>query len=473
MDFSKNPSDLGNAQRMVRDHGNNIRYCGVPLKKWFIWDGKRWRVDTTGEIYRIAKKVVRNIYREARQQDDDEERRKTAKHALRSEDTYRINMMIVSVQSEPGIPVTLEDFDKDRCLFNVLNGTIDLKTGRIRAHRKKDLITKIAPVVFDENADCPKWKKFLNTIFEGKTDLINYFQKIIGMSLTGDITEKVFFIFFGPTSTGKSTSINVIGSTMGDYWVNVQPEAFLRYHNGNSSTSYLARLKGARFITTSEPEKGKILKESLIKQLTGDDKVTARFLYREFFDFYAEGKVFFVTNHKPVIQGTDDAIWERVRLIPFFVSIPEADRIKGYAKELQTELPGILNWAIEGCLAWQKEGLGLPEEVKAVTGDYRNEMDFVRGFLDDVCIIDPDADIPVGRLYTAYESWRILTHEKVLSKKAFGKIMEEKGFQQKRDQNCRYWIGVRLNDFYTGFDDGDIDDPSLPFYAISSKSGNV
>lgn len=320
-----NLTDMGNAQRLVAKHGQNIRYC-YPWSKWLVWDGTRWIKDETGEIDRRAKETVHGIYAEAAATQTKELREALAQHALRSESESKRKAMIASATSEPRIPIMPTEFDQDPWLLNVLNGTIDLRTGELRAHRRNDLITKLAQVVYDAKAECPTWWKFLERIFNRNYELILFLQKAVGYALTGITWEQCLFFLYGLGSNGKSTFIKVIQALLGDYATQTTSETFMVKRNSNPISNDVADLRGARFVAAVEIESGRRMAEVLVKQMTGGDKIKARFLYSEHFEFDPEFKIFLAANHKPVIRGTDNAIWRRIHLIPFTVQIPEEER---------------------------------------------------------------------------------------------------------------------------------------------------
>lgn len=452
MDFEKKifpMTDIGNAERLVYRHGKDLKYCAT-LGGWFIWNGMYWERDETEEIKRRAKETVRSIKDEAELINVNTEEKvklkeKMIKFATASESKHRITAMIDLSKAEPGIPITHDQFDRDPWLFTVKNGTLNLKTGEFRQHRREDLITKCAPVVYDPNATCPRWMHFLQEIFCSDCDLIEFVQKAIGYSLTGSTAEQVMFFLFGGGANGKSTLINIIQGMMGDYSQQA-PTSLLMSKQSEGVSNDVARLKGARFVTTVETEDGKRMAEALVKQITGGDVITARFLRQEFFEFKPEAKVFLCSNHKPIISGTDYAIWRRIHLIPFEVQIPPEKRDKKLPEKLNAELSGIFNWALEGCMKWQREGLKPPSKVVAATEEYKEEMDSLGSFIEECCVLRPTSIVAVKDLYQEYSSWCEENGEFPMKNRMFSKRLKERGFKQDRDSSGtkRIWCGIGL-----------------------------
>ena len=377
-------SDLANAELMVKWFGPDLRYCHT-WRKWLVWDGKRWKVDDTGAVVRQAADTVHSLYKLTSTIQDKEKRKELAKHALKCEAKRSLDAMISLAESQSEIVILSDQLDRDKHLLNVDNGTIDLRTGELREHRREDLITKLAPVRFDPEAKSPLFEKFLNDIFAGNQDMIQFVQRAIGYALTGDTSEQCLFIAWGGGENGKSTLIETILALVGDYGMSTPSQTLLakRY---DGIPNDLARLKGARFVAAVEVEEGKPLAESRIKQMTGGDTMNARFMRSEWFDFKPEFKVFLATNHKPQIKGTDHAIWRRIQLVPFTVQISKEKQDKHLAEKLLAELPGILNFAVQGCLDWQRDELRPPEEVTRATAKYRAESDEVGRFIGEWCV---------------------------------------------------------------------------------------
>jgi putative DNA primase/helicase len=440
-------TDMGNAERLVDLHGKDFRYC-FPMRKFFVWDGKRWNGDNMGLMRRMCKDVVRGMIEEAAKVEDESARKTLCQYALKCETVKKARDMMEFAQSEDGIPILPEDLDQNIFLINCLNGTVDLQTGELRSHRRNDLITKLAPANYNPDAPCEAWLKHLQKIMGGNESLIEFLQRALGYSLTGDTSERKIFIEYGSGANGKTITNDTIASVIGDYAARTPTETLLIKRNDGIPND-VARLKGARFVYASEAESGKRLAESLIKDLSGGDKISARFLHQEFFEFHPEFKIWLATNHKPIIEGTDKAIWDRIRLIPFEVRIPENERIPKsiMLDTFKNESDGILTWLIQGCLAWQRDGLGCPEEVTAATTAYRNEMDVLGDFLNNRCVFGDNYTVSAKNLYEAYKEWGENNGCDVIAKNEFGKKLNERGidsYQGSGNRSMRAGIGLKV-----------------------------
>jgi putative DNA primase/helicase len=436
-----NLTDLGNSERFVARYGEGVRYCH-PWGKWLLYDGTRWRVDDAGRAHRLAKETVRLIYREASEEEDEDRRKALAKHARASESERRIRAILELAKSE--VAVSPDELDADPWLLNVLNGTIDLRTGKLREHRKEDLITKLAPVEYHPDATAPAWEAFLERVLPS-ADLRGFVQRAAGYSATGDTSEQCMFIHHGPGANGKSTFQETLSTALGDYAMRTPTETLLVKRSG-AVPNDVARLKGARFVTASETEEGRRLAEGLVKDLTGQDTISARFMRAEWFDFKPTHALHLSTNHKPEIRGTDAAIWRRIRLVPWGVTIPSPEQDRKLAEKLRDELPAVLAWIVRGCLAWQREGLQAPEEVRQATKAYRAEMDVLAAFLADCCVRNEDEEAFAGELWGAWKRWCEETGEQAGSQKRFGGRLAERGFLNHRDSRTgrKVWSGLSL-----------------------------
>src|SRR5918994_256767 len=436
-----NLTDLGNAERFVADHGENVRYC-YPWGKWLIWSRSRWQRDEAGRVHRLAKETVRAIYREASDAEDEDRRKALAKHGARSEGADKIKAMLELAKSE--VPAAPDELDADALLLNVLNGTIDLRSGKLREHRREDLITRVAPVEYVPEAPAPTWEAFLERVLPGE-ELRGFVQRAAGYSATGETSEQCMFIDHGSGANGKSTFQETVSAALGDYAMRTPTETLLVKRPGGVPND-VARLMGARFVAASETEEGRRLAESLVKDLTGQDTISARFMWAEWFDFKPTHALHLSTNHKPEIRGTDAAIWRRIRLIPWGVTIPSAEQDRKLAEKLRDELPAVLAWIVRGCLAWQREGLQAPEEVRQATKAYRAEMDVLAAFLADCCVRDEDEEAFAGELWGAWKRWCEETGEQAGTQKRFGGRIAERGFLNHRDSRTgrKVWSGLSL-----------------------------
>lgn len=439
-----NETDLGNARRLIGRHGADIRYCHA-WGKWLLWRGSHWEKDETAEIERLARNTVASIYAEAAQIIDDDARKALAKWALKSESRSRLENMIRLAEAEIYVPHS--ELDANHALLNCLNGTVDLRTGRLKVHERNDMITKVCGTTYNPQQPCPTWEAFLQRIMAGNTTMIRFLQRAVGYSLTGLTTEQCLFFTYGTGANGKSTFIETIAAMLGDYAQKAPTEMLMLKHN-TSIPNDVARLPGARFVVAAEIEEGRRLAESLVKDLTGGDTMVARFLHEEFFEFRPTHKLWIYGNHKPIVKGTDDGIWRRMRMIPFTVTIPKEEQDGTLPERLREELPGILAWAVKGCLEWQREGLGMPAEVQAATSAYRAEMDTITAFLDECCVLgDPLYRTRASELYRAYAEWCKRNGENAMSGTRFGNTMRERGFNKARSHGG-YWsyLGIGLLD---------------------------
>jgi P4 family phage/plasmid primase-like protien len=442
-------SDLGNARRLVSMHGCNLHYFHSS-KKWLVWNDSRWAFDETGEVERLAKDTVDSIYKEAVQLSGDP-RQALIKHALKSEDDRRIRAMVSLARSEEGIPVISSEMDANQWILNCTNGTLDLHTGELLPHTRQDLCTKQVPVAYDPNAPCPVWNQFLNTIMNGDQALVEYLQRIVGYSLTGSTQEQALFIPYGSGANGKSTFTQAILGMLGDYGKKANFDTFLTSKMKSKGVGNdWARLAGARFVAAVEAEEGERLAEAIIKQATGCDTIVARFLYQENFEFEPQFKLWLATNHKPIIRGSDKAIWRRIRLIPFTVTISDDKQDKNLLQKLMVESPGILAWAVRGCVQWQQVGLLEPKAVLEATAGYREEMDVIADFIGDRCFIEGGEWVSSRQLFREWKGWCEDNGEWVGSKKAFGSRLADRNFKKGKQRGQRGWVGIGMRSEFEG-----------------------
>lgn len=436
-------TDIANAERFVAQHGEHVRWV-LKWEKWIVWDGKRWAEDGGGALIRKARETARNIVRDAAEFEDRSEGEKLAKWGFQSQSKTRIDAMISLAKADLEIKHT--ELDKAPWLFNTENGTLDLRTGKPKPHDPEDLITKIAGVRYDPHATAPTWDAFLEQILPAES-LRRFLQRLVGYSLTGSTSAHVLPFLYGTGSNGKTTVINAILSMMGDYGQQAAPDLLLAKHGAHPTE--LADLFGARFVASVEAEEGRRFAEALVKQLTGGDKVKARRMREDFWEFPPTHKIFLAANHKPNVRGTDHGFWRRIKLIPFTVTIPDEKQDHNLPQKLAAELPGILSWAVRGCLEWQLDGLGEPEEVRLATGAYRSEQDVLAAFIAEVCVEHPNAEVSAAKLYQRWDIWAGESGERKLSKRAFGQALAERGFESFRytkgaDKGRYGWRGIGL-----------------------------
>lgn len=437
-------TDLGNSEMMAALYGEDLKFCSS-WKKWLVWDGTKWAIDEKRKIYQKATQTIKQMYRLGTKIKDPDKRSTVMKHVVKTEAVTKIRAMIELASSHSDIAVSPDELDIDPWLLNAVNGVIDLKTIELKSHDKKHLITKIIPVEFNERAQCNRWLQFLDEVIGNKA-AIDFIQLAIGCSLTGIQKDHKFFILYGNGANGKSTFLNTILKLLGDYGIQTPTETLLIKHGGSGISNDIACLKGARFVSAVEAQEGRRLNETLIKQLTGGDPISARFLYAENFTFNPQFKLWLGTNHKPVIRENTHAIWRRICLIPFTNEIPSAEQDKELQEKLKSELPGILNWALEGCLRWQKHGLPdrMPQTIDAATTTYRTEMDVLSSFLNECCMLDPEAMIGSSELYGVFSSWCKDTWDSTLTIRGFAFKLKQQNFEKVKKRQGSFWLGIKL-----------------------------
>jgi putative DNA primase/helicase len=469
-------TDVGNAERFVERWGDTV--CFLPHRKqYMIFDGKRYALDDSGQITKLAIETMKSIYDECMDESGDKRRKKITAHAHMSQSEGKIRSLLTLSQHQ--IARAHNDFDKNPYLLNTQNGTIDLKVdenlfelfdkwvkeGRdseflkqmkpsheIKEHDRRDMLSQISGARYDPSAKCPSWKMFLTEIFDNDEDLINFMQRAIGYSLTGDVTEQKIFFLHGTGRNGKSTFLNVIHALMGEYGQKAPMSAFLR-KRADAASNDIATLCGSRFVSASEIAQGEKLNEKIIKELSGGDSFTGRFLFKEFFTFDPTFKIWLSANNLPQIEGLDFGIWRRICLIPFDVVISESEVDRKLEGKLKEELSGILNWAIKGCIDWQRDGLQEPDKVKKATDSFKTESDDILNFLDEECISEPGDDnlkVSVSDLHEKYSNWASKQKNTPIRLKKFGQKLREKGFAQSSQpvhwhgKTQRIWLGIGL-----------------------------
>jgi putative DNA primase/helicase len=454
-------TDLASARVLYDLHADEVHWV-EHWGRWYGWTGKVWQSDETGKVRRLAEHAINEIKRRKASigQDLDEAKKANADmevinrlkrdYAVACKWDERVSnrsgfmAMLEMLKHQEGIALRTEDVDQDPMLFNVLNGTLDLRTGKLRPHSKDDLITRLVALEYDPDAKCPLWEGFIETIMGGKPELISYLRRVVGLCLTGSVEEQVCFFLHGSGSNGKSTFLDILLKLVGGYGKPVDSELVMATH-GEQHPTNIANLLGMRVVTTIETAEHRRLAEAKLKWITGSDKLSARFMREDFFDFIPTHKLLIAGNHKPVVRGVDLAIWRRIHLVPFLVTIMNPD--KKFGLRLLAELPGILAWAVRGCLEWQEQGLNPPAEVLEATAEYRREMDILSQFIEDRCVEGRQYRAEASLLYKAYREWTEAAGEYTESAKTFGQRLTERGIgADKGSKGTRYRTGIGIRE---------------------------
>ena len=441
--------DTGNALRFMDRYGDIVKYSFIH-KKFYIYNDEVWEVDQTGKIRLLIDAMIDSMKDEkvlvAAGVDEDEAEKMLHKHISKSRSNAAKKSIVDELKHR--VSVMPEDFDKDDMLLNVSNGYLDLSSGELKPHEKNKMFSKQTNFEYSEKMTPDVWIDFLNDIFDYDQELITYIQKAIGYSLTGSTKEQVMFILHGKGSNGKSIFVETISEILGSYSKNIRASSLMVKRNEGVNND-IATLQDARLVTSSEPNEGFRFDEGLVKQLTGGDRVTARFLYGEDFEFTPKFKIWVTTNHKPIVRGTDDGIWRRLILIPFEVQIPDHKKDKDLKYKLLREAPGILEWMLEGCRLWQRYGLQVPKKIARAGQAYRTEMDVLELFIEEECERADDGKAPAGELYDLYKKWADDSGEYKMNKNKFGKKMKEK-FEYKRTKHGYFYNGLKITEKYPG-----------------------
>lgn len=446
-------TEQGNSDRLVDRFGSCLRFC-PSWNSWLVWDGKRWKRDDLEAVYLYAKEIVKDLFRECAEYDG-EERADAYKWACKNDTVAGIRAMVKLAESTLAIsPAAL---DSDIYLTNLANGTLDLRTGELREHKPDDLITKVASVAYDPKATAPTWESFIRWATGNRATLIAFLRRSLGYALSGDTTAEAFFLLYGVGANGKSTIVETMRRLLGDYAVKMPASALMAGGPQTSANPEIARLFGARFAYASEGDDGARLAEGMVKELTSNETITARFLYSDPFDFFPTFKVYFSTNHAPIVRDTSAGMWRRIKRIPFDARLaddnedptddrPRKDlRLKG---KLVSEFPGILNWLIAGFQDWQTNGLGTAKEVDDATAAYREEMDDFKRFIDEACVLAQNTQSRAKSLYLAYSEWADDNGFKPVSATKFGTKLSERAqelaISRTKDYKGWVWVGIGL-----------------------------
>jgi putative DNA primase/helicase len=423
-------SDEALAIRFAAENAEKLRYVAA-WSKWYVWNGKQWRVDDTKMAFNTVRKECRKAARECNQD--------SAAKALASAKTVAAVERLATADQR--LAATTDQWDADPWLLNTPGGVIDLRTGELRDHQPSDYMTKMTAV--EPDGACPLWRKFLNRTFAGDAELIAYVQRVAGYALTGSTRDHAMFFGFGTGANGKSVFINTLSGILGDYHRTAAIETFTASKFDRHPTD-LAGLRGARLVTAIETEEGRRWDEAKIKTLTGGDKISARFMRQDYFEFDPQFKLMMAGNHKPSLRSVDESIRRRMNLLPFTVTIPPEERDRDLPEKLKAEWPGILRWMIEGCLEWQRIGLAPPQAVRDATDAYLEAEDAVGAWIEECCHCDPQVWGSRRTLFADWNRWATGAGEYVGSQRRFIQALETRGFVSERRKIGRGFAGIEL-----------------------------
>lgn len=433
-------TDVGNAERLARSHGADLRWVEA-WGTWLAWDGRRWSRDDTGEVVRRAVDTVRQIGAEAAACEHEGQRKALLTHALKSESARSITSMVALARSQSGIAASPAAFDADPWALCVRNGTLDLRTGRLAPHQRDQLITKMCPVDFDPEAPAPVFDAFLRRSIPD-VEVRAYLQRLAGCAVSGEIREHVLPIHWGGGSNGKSTLTEILLHVLGEYAQQVPAQVLLAKEHDAHPTER-ATLRGLRLAACSETAQGRALDEAQVKALTGGERISARVMRGDFFDFPPTHLLWVSTNNRPRVRETTNGIWRRVHLIPWTVEIAAKDQDTELPAKLRAEAAGVLRWAVEGCLAWQESGLSPPAAVLAATETYRAESDWLKDFLE--ACTRPGLKVLAGTLFRAYVAWCDQAGLRAVSQTAFGRAMSDRGVAKSNVHGYPWYQGIELD----------------------------
>ena len=441
---AKGRTERANSRRFLNAFRDRVRFCHS-WGKWLVWDGTRWKIDDGGAVLRLAMATADSVWLDAKEHLTKD----VVDFAVATSGHGKLSAMLKLAAAD--VPVAVDDLDANPWLLNCLNGTVDLRTGELRPHRREDNLTKLCPTNFNPEAGSYCWDRFLEGVFDGPT--IDFVQRFAGYFLTGDVTEQILAVFWGVGSNGKSTLLNAIQDTLGTDYSAAAPPSLLMEKKTEVHPTELAGLFGKRLVIAQETNAGARLAEATVKSLTGGDIISARRMREDFWQFSPTHKLVLVTNHKPRVKGTDHAIWRRLVLIPFAHKFWNPDKgetgpddlkqDKTLPAKLKAEAEGILAWMVQGCLDWKRGGLQIPDSVRAATEEYRNESDTLGRFVAESCLTMPSVRVKFSSLYGELEKWCHDGGDNLPAKRFVGSWLKENGFKD-HTNNGRWYLGIAL-----------------------------
>ena len=438
-------TDVANMERLAQVSECSLRYSDQA--GWLYFNNHRW-LESKHKPVQMAVETFKRIPYEQVSNVSQDRKMRWAKQSLQK---ARIESALVLTKSAPGMQRDISEFDMDPDVLLVENGLLDLPTNKLTPSRFDHWCMNLAGTRFDESATCPKWLNFLAVIFEGNPNLIHYIQRAVGYSLTGHVTEQKFFVLYGTGANGKSVFTETIQALLGDYAATTPTNTLMR--DRGTIPNDIARLVGKRFVAANETNESSRFDEAFLKDLTGGDRISARFLHKEFFEFAPQFKLWIRGNHKPKVSGIDEGMWRRLQLLPFNYRIPGDERDPNLTTALREELPGILNWALEGHAEWRRRGLNPPDEVLLAAKRYREEVDLLGQFINDRCECGPEFIAKSEELCNAYNHWQHQNGNESVGSHTFSNQMELKGFRKKRSNKGMLWLGVRIDNHRDEFEE--------------------
>jgi putative DNA primase/helicase len=435
-------TDAGNADRLVHRHGDRIRYV-YKQRRWLAWDGRCWSPDALGAVEQYAQDTVRSMYADAARITDSAEREKAVKWAMSSEGIGRLDAMVKASRSKPGVAITPDVLDSNPWALNVQNGILDLKTGELRPHDPSEMHSKLAGAAYASGVPAPRWERFLEEVLPD-AEVRRYFQKLAGYSLAGDVGENVLPFAYGAGANGKSVAFHVLRTVLGDYATEAAPDLLVARRERGIPVDIMD-LEGFRFVTAVEVEAGRRMATDVMKKITGDPVLKARRMRQDFEQFDNVTTLWMAGNDRPEVDGLDEAVWRRVRLIPFTVTIPAGRRDPALAGKLVDERDGILRWLVDGLMAYHREGLTAPAAVLAATDEYRQDSNPLNDWFEAECESDEAAKTPNAKLRDAYERWCVAHRVAKIPRGAkWREGLGRLGCSESEASTGKVWSGVRL-----------------------------
>lgn len=441
--FARQLSDVGNSQYFVARFGNEIRYTAEG-KSWWVWTGRQWQRDYTNQVERFAKEFVNVLLRDAIAEGDPNKKAALTKHAMHSQHSQRIAAIMHLARSEEAVAIRPDVFDRDPWLINCRNGVVDLRTGEHREHDRADLMTNMVNASFDPRAKCPNFDAFLAKVVPDDSTRA-YVLRALGSCLVGEQRDQVVFMPFGTGKNGKSVLMSLMSALLDGYCKTAPPSTFISNKQDTGNGTDVAALRGARFVYATESGESKPLNEEQVKRLTGGDKMMVRGLYEQFSEFKPGFKLWFAINHRPVIKSVGFAMWRRIHLIPFTVTISDQEEIPRDVldRSLIAEADGIFTKMVRQCLVWQRDGLKPPKAVTEAVQAYQADEDPLAEFMEACALVKDGLSWPQSAAYNAYKSFAEASGDRALGKKAFGTKLMDKGFQKFRfGTGVRAWAGI-------------------------------